>query len=250
MRFLSRFRRRSLVILGGVAAVVATATGMAVASIPDAGGVIHACYKSAQGQVRIVESAADCNPSELPIQWSQTGPTGPAGPPGPTGPAGPVGPAGPAGPAGPPGPLGLTGPPGPQGETGPAGPAGPQGAPGATGPQGPAGPAGPQGPAGPDGLPPLDRFTATQIVRAAILTCATTAVTATTASCQGPKLNGLDVRLAVAEATAICNAVTGSGFSSASGSGTAAVPYFIWDGSNWALASAAVTPMLNLNCLL
>ena len=80
MRFLSRFGRRSLVILGGTIGVLGLVAGIAVASIPDASGVIHACYKSAQGQVRIVEAAADCNPSESAIQWSQTGPSGPAGP--------------------------------------------------------------------------------------------------------------------------------------------------------------------------
>ena len=115
MRFLSRFGRRSLVILGGTIGVLGLVAGIAVASIPDASGVIHACYKSAQGQVRIVEAAADCNPSESAIQWSQTGPSGPAGPAGPQGPQGPpgatgaTGATGPAGPAGPAGPLGRLG---------------------------------------------------------------------------------------------------------------------------------------------
>lgn len=122
---------------------------------------------------------------------------------------------------------------------GPAGPMGPKGDTGATGPQ---------GPPGLSGLPPINRFTPTQIVRGAILTCPVTSVT-TLASCSGGmKLNGLDVRLGSAEAGAICNAVTGAGFSTASGSGLADVPYFIWNGSNWALASLSVPPMDNLNC--
>ena len=112
MRLVTRFRRRTLALLVGAGAVLAFGVGLAVASIPDAGGVIHACYKNSQGQTRIVESAADCNPAETPIQWSQTGPAGPSGPAGPTGPAGPPGPAGPVGPQGPTGPQGPAGTPG------------------------------------------------------------------------------------------------------------------------------------------
>ena len=44
MRFLSAFRRRPFVILGGTSVGLAMAAGIAGASIPDAGGVIHACY--------------------------------------------------------------------------------------------------------------------------------------------------------------------------------------------------------------
>ncbi|MFD8001349.1 hypothetical protein [Streptomyces mirabilis] len=59
----------------------------------------------------------------------------------------------------------------------------------------------------------------------------------------------LDVRLAIGEAAAICNAVTGLGFTSASGGGTAATSYVIWTGTTWALSSAGAAPMQNLNCL-
>jgi hypothetical protein len=93
----------------GVGAALVFGVTLAVASIPDASGVIHACYKTSQGQTRIVESAADCNPAETAIEWSQTGPQGL---PGPAGPAGPQGPAGPAGPQGPAGPAGADGTPG------------------------------------------------------------------------------------------------------------------------------------------
>jgi hypothetical protein len=86
-------------------------------------------------------------------------------------------------------------------------------------------------------------------VQGAILTCTSTSTTATSATCSGLKLNGLDVRLAVGEANAVCNVVTGAGFISASGSGAAAVPYFIWTGTAWALSTAAgPAPMQNLNC--
>ncbi|MFG2293518.1 hypothetical protein [Streptomyces sp. NPDC048603] len=85
-------------------------------------------------------------------------------------------------------------------------------------------------------------------MRGATLTCASTAATATTASCEGPKINNRDIRLAGIEAQAICNAVTGQGFNTASGMGAAVNPYVIWTGTTWALSSAGATPMLNLNC--
>jgi hypothetical protein len=63
------------------------------------------------------------------------------------------------------------------------------------------------------------------------------------------KLNGLDIRLDFPEVSAICEAVTGPGGGAiASGTGFAAVLYFIWNGSNWALASATVPPLQNLSC--
>lgn len=133
-------RRRVSRVAVAVAAVVVVAIAggvtYAVAQV-GGGGVINGCYKSQNGQLRLIDPATDsCHPSETAISWSQTGPQGPAGPPGPTGATGPAGPAGPAGPQGPAGPPGI---PGPQG------PAGPQGATGATGPQGPAGPQGAPG---------------------------------------------------------------------------------------------------------
>jgi hypothetical protein len=57
--------------------------GIAYASIPDASGVIHGCYRTStddqKGQLRVVEDAASCRTNELPMQWNQTGPDGPAG---------------------------------------------------------------------------------------------------------------------------------------------------------------------------
>jgi hypothetical protein len=213
-----RFRRVAMAII--VVAVVAIAGGVtyAVADIGD-GGVINGCYKSQNGQLRLIDPATDsCHPSETAISWSQTGPQGPAGPPGPTGPAGPPGPVGPTGPAG---------------------------------PQGATGPTGPQGPQGLSGLPPVNRFTPTQIVRGAILTCESSSGTATSTTCQGLKLNGSDVttRPGFPEATAICGVIaTGTPGGVVTISGNAAVPYFIWNGSNWALASDTAPRMSNLLC--
>jgi hypothetical protein len=136
----------TIVVICGLAA---GALGIAVAAgIPDGGGVIHACYNTTNGEVRLVESAADCKNREQAISWNQTGPQGPQGI---TGPPGPAGPAGPAGDPGATGPIGPTGPTGADGATGPAGPAGPAGENGPMGPSGPAGEIGPMGPAGPAG---------------------------------------------------------------------------------------------------
>ena len=89
-----------------LAVVVALAAGSAAwATIPGAGGVISACYKNVNGQLRVVDSASACRPSETTLAWNETGIAGPTGPTGPVGPTGATGPTGPEGPVGPPGPL-------------------------------------------------------------------------------------------------------------------------------------------------
>jgi hypothetical protein len=88
------------------------AAGIAYATIPDSSGVIHGCYKTQNGQLRVIDSGA-CGPSETALDWSQTGPTGAQGPTGPQGPTGSPGPTGQQGPTGQAGPRGLQGPPGP-----------------------------------------------------------------------------------------------------------------------------------------
>jgi Collagen triple helix repeat (20 copies) len=125
-----RFRRVAVAVTAVVVVAIAGGVTYAVADI-GGGGVINGCYKSQNGQLRLIDPATDhCLPSEKSISWSQAGPQGPPGPTGPTGPRGP------------------TGAQGPKGDTGATGPAGPQGP---TGPQGPAGPTGPTGPQGPKG---------------------------------------------------------------------------------------------------
>src|SRR5215831_11358126 len=111
-------------LIAGLVAVVAIAAATtAFAAIPDAGGVIHACYKKSApgpGTVRVIDTTTgqSCDKqSETPLDWNQQGPQGPQGA---TGPAGPQGPAGTQGPAGPAGPQGEKGDPGPQGPAGAA----------------------------------------------------------------------------------------------------------------------------------
>jgi hypothetical protein len=82
MASLPRVSRKALVIPIGALAALAVGVGFAVASIPDGSGVFHACYKKHNGQLRLVESASACRPSEGATSWSQTGPPGPPGTPG------------------------------------------------------------------------------------------------------------------------------------------------------------------------
>ena len=141
--------RRKLFVGVAAASVIAATAGIALA-VPGGGGAIQGCFQKNNGQLRVVDAATDCRPSESPLSWSQTGPagaTGPAGPQGLTGLTGPQGPIGPTGPQGPAGDTGPTGAQGPAGATGPSGPAGPKGD---TGAQGPVGPQGATGPAGAD----------------------------------------------------------------------------------------------------
>ena len=98
--------RRKLLLLIAVA-LLALAGGIAYASIPDAAGVIHACYRTDSGAVRLIDVPDQtCLDGEVAIQWNIRGDIGPAGPPGATGPAGPPGETGPTGPQGPAGPAG------------------------------------------------------------------------------------------------------------------------------------------------
>ena len=126
-------RSRTALIATGVVAAVALGTGLAFGAIPGAGGVIQGCYKANNGQLRLVDSASDCRPSELSISWNQQGIQGPPGPPGPKGDKGDPGIQGPPGP---PGPKGDKGDPGIQGPPGPPGPKGDKGDPGPPGPSG------------------------------------------------------------------------------------------------------------------
>jgi hypothetical protein len=128
-----RFRRVALALTAVALVAIAGGVTYAVADI-GGGGVINGCYKSQNGQLRLIDPAtANCLPSETPISWSQTGPQGPPGPTGPQGPPGPAGQQGPTGPQGPAGPLGPAGPQGPKGDTGATGATGPAGANGVSG---------------------------------------------------------------------------------------------------------------------
>jgi hypothetical protein len=67
---------RRWILLGAL--VTAAALGsVAWAAIPDANGVIHACYKQSNGALRVFDASAEsCDASENPISWSQSGLSG------------------------------------------------------------------------------------------------------------------------------------------------------------------------------
>ena len=73
-------RKKRLVALGLVVAAVAAA-GTAYATIPDAGGVIHGCYLTKDGTLRVVDPSAGgaCTSKETAIAWNQQGQPGPPG---------------------------------------------------------------------------------------------------------------------------------------------------------------------------
>lgn len=77
----------SLALLGG---------GIAWATIPDASGVIHGCYRTAnpaKGALTVIDTGLGetCPSGTVGLNWNQIGPQGPAGATGSTGPQGPSG---------------------------------------------------------------------------------------------------------------------------------------------------------------
>jgi hypothetical protein len=97
---------RPAVVALAIAGALLVAGGIAYATIPDAGGVIHGCYKKTspnQGTLRVIDTdkAQTCSNSENALNWSQTGPQGPQGPQGIQGQQGIQGPKGDTGPTGP-----------------------------------------------------------------------------------------------------------------------------------------------------
>src|SRR6476620_3212886 len=89
-------RSRTLILTITLAATLALAGGAALASgvIPGSDGVIHGCYNTTNGQLRVTDDDANCKSPETAIQWNQTGPQGIQGPQGVKGDTGAQGPAG------------------------------------------------------------------------------------------------------------------------------------------------------------
>jgi Lamin Tail Domain len=88
-------RRTRRIITAALALAAVAGTGVAIASIPDENGVIHACRKIEGGGLRAVVSARRCRANERPLKWNVRGRRGPAGPAGPQGEQGPRGEPGP-----------------------------------------------------------------------------------------------------------------------------------------------------------
>lgn len=109
-------RNRSLTLVCAVAAGLVFASGVAWASIPDAGGTIHGCYSRLPlGALRVIDTGLGevCTAGETTLTWQQQGRRGADGVPGLQGASGLQGKPG------------VQGPPGPRGATGTAGPVGP-----------------------------------------------------------------------------------------------------------------------------
>jgi hypothetical protein len=70
-----RHRRtiRLLVVAGALLAVAAG--GIAYASIPGDDGVINGCRQKSTGALRVIDSSASCNSSEVALNWNQRGPS-------------------------------------------------------------------------------------------------------------------------------------------------------------------------------
>jgi hypothetical protein len=105
-------RRLGRWVIACAVAGLAAAAGIAYATIPDGGGVFHACVKDESGAVRLIDPGGqgrtgECKQNETGVSWNQTGTTGPAGPQGTTGATGPTGPSGATGATGPAGLSGL-----------------------------------------------------------------------------------------------------------------------------------------------
>jgi hypothetical protein len=68
-------------ILAAFTGLVLGLTSVAVASIPDSNGVIHACRDTRNGALRAIDTEAgqQCGKNETPLTWNQTGPQGPGG---------------------------------------------------------------------------------------------------------------------------------------------------------------------------
>jgi hypothetical protein len=83
-----RRKKAFFAITMAVVVLLLAGVGIAYATIPDSNGVIHACYQTLKGSLRVVDSTESCSNGEAPLSWNQTGPPGPPGVQGPPGPSG------------------------------------------------------------------------------------------------------------------------------------------------------------------
>jgi hypothetical protein len=71
-------------LVGVLSAIAVLAgAGIAYASIPDSGGVIHGCYANKDGSLRVIDPASGgaCDAKkETPLDWNRSGTTGATGP--------------------------------------------------------------------------------------------------------------------------------------------------------------------------
>ena len=72
---------KKLIIISFVVVITLMLNSMAMAKPqpPTPNGVLNGCFKKVNGQLRIVSSPSQCNPSEVAISWNIVGPQGPTG---------------------------------------------------------------------------------------------------------------------------------------------------------------------------
>ena len=82
--------RRNLVAYLALGISLAVTGGVAYSAIPDANSVIHGCYVTATGELRVIDTEASgtCRGGETPLDWNQKGQPGVPGATGAQGPPG------------------------------------------------------------------------------------------------------------------------------------------------------------------
>jgi hypothetical protein len=100
-----RFRNRGLATAFVVVTALATAGGIAYATIPGPSNVYSACMLKGIGTMRLIDESlpptnlmSRCTDKESELSWNQSGPSGPQGPEGDTGTTAPNGEPGDSGP--------------------------------------------------------------------------------------------------------------------------------------------------------
>jgi hypothetical protein len=84
--------RLAIPVLVSVVLTAVLTAAVAVALIPDQGGVIHGCRNKKSGELRVIDQPTKkCKSNETALDWNQAGAQGPAGPEGPEGAQGPAG---------------------------------------------------------------------------------------------------------------------------------------------------------------
>jgi hypothetical protein len=94
--------RKRVLLAGTLATALCLVGGVAFATIPDRGDVIHACYAASTGSLRVVDTAkgARCAAGEKKLRWNVKGRLGLQGPQGAQGSQGATGSQGAQGPPG------------------------------------------------------------------------------------------------------------------------------------------------------
>ncbi len=84
------FVGKPVAVVAVAAMALLVVAGIAYATVPDASGIIHGCYRKGMGRLRVIDTdrAQTCLKTEVPLNWNQAGPQGPQGSTGPQGPPG------------------------------------------------------------------------------------------------------------------------------------------------------------------